>query len=66
MSLSANLKYSRPSLHLSGVPFVVSMPHFYLSDLEYVNAVGGLSPRKEEHEVVFIVEPVSIVQFQLL
>nr|XP_018916083.1 PREDICTED: sensory neuron membrane protein 1-like [Bemisia tabaci] len=43
----------------AGVPFVVSMPHFYLSDPEYVNAVGGLSPRKEEHEVVFVVEPMS-------
>lgn len=42
-----------------GAPAFVSMPHFYLADPSYVEAVTGLSPNKDKHELSVVLEPVS-------
>lgn len=39
------------------LPVFVSFPHFYMADSRLVEAVEGLSPRKEIHETVVDVEP---------
>lgn len=46
-----------------GAPVFLSFPHFYNADPYYVDAVEGLSPNKEEHELYIIVEPVSTSMF---
>lgn len=42
-----------------GAPVFLSFPHFYNADPYYVNAVEGMNPTKEEHELYITVEPVS-------
>ncbi|XP_057325256.1 protein croquemort-like isoform X2 [Microplitis mediator] len=40
-----------------GAPAFISLPHFYLADPSYLNAVDGLSPSKDKHEFSMLVEP---------
>jgi hypothetical protein len=39
------------------VPVFVSFPHFYLADPRLVQAVKGLSPNKDAHEIFLDIEP---------
>lgn len=43
-----------------GHPMFQSLPHFYGADPSFIEAVEGLSPEKEKHEVFITLEPVSI------
>lgn len=43
-----------------GAPVVISWPHFYNGDEEYVNQSIGLQPEKDLHETLLILEPVII------
>jgi len=43
----------------TGYPVVMSLPHFYLADEEYLDGVVGLNPTQEKHEVTLLFEPVS-------
>jgi hypothetical protein len=47
------------SLLATGYPIVVSLPHFYLADEEYLDGVVGLNPTQELHEVTMLFEPVG-------
>ncbi|CAH1778009.1 unnamed protein product [Owenia fusiformis] len=40
-------------------PIVLSQPHFYQADKEYIDGVIGLNPNKEEHQTALDVEPVT-------
>nr|XP_018909770.1 PREDICTED: sensory neuron membrane protein 2-like [Bemisia tabaci] len=40
-------------------PTVISFPHFYGGDCEYISFVEGLSPQKELHETFVNIEPVT-------
>lgn len=40
-----------------GAPAFVSYPHFYLADKSYLDALTGLSPNKEDHELYISLEP---------
>ncbi|CAG5108740.1 Similar to crq: Protein croquemort (Drosophila melanogaster) [Cotesia congregata] len=40
-----------------GAPAFISLPHFYLADPSYLDAVDGLSPSKNKHEFSMLVEP---------
>ncbi|XP_012221214.1 protein croquemort-like isoform X3 [Linepithema humile] len=42
-----------------GAPAFVSMPHFYLADPSYRNAISGMAPDKEKHQLLLIVEPTT-------
>jgi hypothetical protein len=46
------------SVRATGYPIVVSLPHFYLADDEYLDGVVGLNPTQEKHEVTLLFEPV--------
>ncbi|XP_035775238.1 scavenger receptor class B member 1-like isoform X1 [Anopheles albimanus] len=39
------------------IPVAVSLPHFYKGDPGLVNAIDGLSPNKEKHDAVIIMQP---------
>lgn len=39
------------------IPLFISAPHFYLGDPSLLEAVGGLSPNKQEHGTFLNVEP---------
>jgi len=39
------------------VPVFASYPHFYNADPYYLEAVEGLNPEKDRHEMVVIMEP---------
>lgn len=41
-----------------GAPVFISLPHFYLADETYINAVDGLEPHKDKHEFFIVVQPV--------
>lgn len=43
----------------NGAPVVISWPHFYNGDWEYVNQSVGLKPNATLHETFIILEPVS-------
>lgn len=40
-------------------PVYISFPHFYQASQSYINAIEGLSPKKEIHEFNMALEPVS-------
>nr|XP_060635358.1 lysosome membrane protein 2 isoform X1 [Anolis sagrei ordinatus] len=42
-----------------GAPIFLSPPHFYLSDEKYANAVDGMHPNKENHEIFLDINPFS-------
>ncbi|EGI68636.1 PREDICTED: protein croquemort-like isoform X1 [Acromyrmex echinatior] len=42
-----------------GAPAFVSMPHFYLADPSYTENITGMSPDKQKHELVIVLEPTS-------
>ncbi|XP_045774231.1 indole-3-acetaldehyde oxidase-like [Maniola jurtina] len=42
-----------------GVPMYASMPHFYDSDPELAKNIKGLSPDRNEHEIVIDFEPIT-------
>lgn len=44
---------------LYDVPVFVSYPHFYNADPHYLDAVEGLKPEKDLHEMVMILEPTT-------
>lgn len=44
-----------------GAPIVVSFPHFYQADEKYIEAIDGMNPNKEEHEMYLDLNPVSLV-----
>lgn len=44
-----------------GAPAFVSMPHFYLADASYRDAITGMSPDKEKHQISMTIEPVCIL-----
>lgn len=43
-----------------GAPAFVSMPHFYLADSSYRNAITGMKPNRDEHELSIVIEPVRL------
>nr|WNX29034.1 sensory neuron membrane protein 2 [Odontotermes formosanus] len=43
----------------AGYPVVMSLPHFYLADDEYLDGVVGLNPTQEKHEVTLLFEPLT-------
>lgn len=43
-----------------GAPAFVSMPHFYLADPSYRDAIDGMLPDQEKHQISMIIEPVCI------
>lgn len=40
----------------------MSLPHFYLADTAYQDAISGLEPTGSLHEMYVDLEPVSIIQ----
>nr|AMA98191.1 chemosensory protein [Blattella germanica]WPE03555.1 sensory neuron membrane protein 1d [Blattella germanica] len=42
-----------------GAPIIASLPHFYDADPEYANAITGLNPNKEQHEITMVFEPLT-------
>lgn len=42
-----------------GAPVVASFPHFYLGDPKYVNAIVGLSPKREHHQTFLDLNPTT-------
>lgn len=38
---------------------MLSTPHFYMGAEEYIKAIDGINPVKEEHETHIDLEPVS-------
>ncbi|XP_063702925.1 protein croquemort-like [Culicoides brevitarsis] len=40
-----------------GAPAFTSFPHFYLADESYLEAIEGLKPEKEKHEMYIALEP---------
>ncbi|XP_018398324.1 PREDICTED: protein croquemort-like [Cyphomyrmex costatus] len=42
-----------------GAPAFVSMPHFYLADPSYTENITGMSPDKQKHELLIILEPTT-------
>lgn len=49
-----------------GAPAFISMPHFYLADPSYAKNITGMSPSKEKHELMLVLEPVSTLRKILL
>ena len=45
-----------------GAPAFVSSPHFYLADESYRQNISGMNPKKEDHEFVLVVQPVSFFE----
>ncbi|XP_014214799.1 sensory neuron membrane protein 1-like isoform X2 [Copidosoma floridanum] len=43
----------------TGVPIVLSHPHFYLGDETYLRMVHGLNPSKDKHEIWLEFEPLT-------
>ncbi|KAL6447297.1 hypothetical protein ACFW04_001504 [Cataglyphis niger] len=48
-----------------GAPAFVSMPHFYLADSSYKDAITGMSPDKEKHEISMVIEPTTGIPLQV-
>lgn len=48
-----------------GAPAFVSMPHFYLADPSYGEAITGMSPDKQKHEMSLVIEPVTGIPMQV-
>ncbi|XP_032665362.1 protein croquemort-like isoform X2 [Odontomachus brunneus] len=48
-----------------GAPAFVSMPHFYLADPSYRNAVSGMHPSQEKHELSMLIEPTTGIPLQV-
>ncbi|KAG9261839.1 lysosome membrane protein 2a isoform X1 [Astyanax mexicanus] len=42
-----------------GAPIVVSFPHFYQADTQYIDAIDGMNPNKEEHETYLDLNPTT-------
>ncbi|XP_062873687.1 lysosome membrane protein 2a isoform X2 [Trichomycterus rosablanca] len=42
-----------------GAPIVVSFPHFYQAQRQYIDAIDGMNPNKEEHETYLDINPTS-------
>ncbi|XP_067114503.1 lysosome membrane protein 2-like [Osmerus mordax] len=42
-----------------GAPVVASFPHFYLGDPKYVDAIIGLSPKREHHQTFLDLNPTT-------
>lgn len=53
--LSTNLIYC-----LLGAPIIMSSPHFYQADENFVDDVFGMKPQKEQHETTIDINPVGI------
>nr|AMA98188.1 chemosensory protein [Blattella germanica] len=43
----------------TGIPLVVSLPHFFLADEEYQDGVIGLNPVQEKHQILLQFEPMT-------
>ncbi|XP_011268792.1 protein croquemort isoform X3 [Camponotus floridanus] len=48
-----------------GAPAFVSMPHFYLADPSYKNAISGLLPNPEKHQISIVIEPTTGIPIQV-
>lgn len=48
-----------------GAPAFVSMPHFYLANSSYRDAITGMRPDKRKHELFIIVEPTTGIPLQV-
>ncbi|EFN76142.1 Protein croquemort [Harpegnathos saltator] len=48
-----------------GAPAFVSMPHFYLADSTYINAVTGMKPNRQKHELSMVIEPTTGIPLQV-
>lgn len=46
---------------LFGAPMLLSSPHSYLGDQQYIDAIEGINPIKEEHETFLILEPITSI-----
>ncbi|XP_012270483.1 protein croquemort isoform X2 [Orussus abietinus] len=53
------------SLCKFGAPAFVSLPHFYLADESYKNAVSGLSPDTDKYEFAIVVEPSTGIPMEI-
>ncbi|KAJ9589998.1 hypothetical protein L9F63_016890, partial [Diploptera punctata] len=41
----------------TGIPIIVSLPHFFLADEEYLDGVIGLNPDQQKHQILLQFEP---------
>lgn len=48
-----------------GSPAFISLPHFYLADNSYREAVVGMAPSREKHETFVTIEPVTGIPLQV-
>lgn len=48
-----------------GTPMVMSFPHFYLGDPEYLAQSVGLNPIKEKHQMTIVLEPTAAISLQV-
>ncbi|XP_014485901.1 PREDICTED: protein croquemort-like [Dinoponera quadriceps] len=48
-----------------GAPAFVSMPHFYLADSSYRDAITGMKPSREKHELSIVIEPTTGIPMQV-
>lgn len=48
-----------------GAPAFVSMPHFYLADPSYRDAIDGMLPDQEKHQISMIIEPTTGIPIQV-
>ncbi|XP_066601238.1 protein croquemort-like isoform X2 [Prorops nasuta] len=46
-------------------PAFVSLPHFYLADSSYRDAISGMNPSKEKHETYLTVEPITGIPMEV-
>lgn len=40
-----------------GAPAFISLPHFYMADGSYTDAIEGMMPNSEKHKVEMVIEP---------
>ncbi|XP_077157247.1 lysosome membrane protein 2 [Paroedura picta] len=44
---------------MQGAPIILSSPHFYMSDEEYIKSIDGMHPNKEDHETFLDINPMT-------
>ncbi|CAM5139189.1 unnamed protein product [Natator depressus] len=52
------------SICKQGVPILLSAPHFYQADEQYIKDIQGMHPRKEDHETFLDINPLTGIVVQ--
>ncbi|XP_013859290.1 lysosome membrane protein 2c [Austrofundulus limnaeus] len=47
-----------------GAPIIMSSPHFYLADEKFAQDISGMKPKKEHHETVIDINPLTGIVLQ--